>query len=106
MEPYITALRAYLMENPPVFTRCQLHSLLGMLFCCYHQQSNGDSQDAKACFGELDNILRDMPIQEQDRVVDVACKLSSLHQQEGFEAGVMVGFQLFCELNKERSSLG
>ena len=103
---YVKALFTFLSENPPVFTHCRMDSLIQMLYCCYGQQSNGDSQEIKAGFAALDSLLKGFNIREQDRVVDITCQLSRLHHKEGFEAGVAVGFYLFHEMEKEKSSLG
>ena len=92
-------LEEYLSTNTPK-TRCNVDSLLSMLFCCYRQQKNIETSVIRDYFGQLDTILGSLSLQQADQVVDVACKLCCEFQKEAFQNGLLVGMKLFIELQQ------
>ncbi len=98
MQSYIEILSNYLAENP-LITECQMSKILDKLYCCYTQHKGRDGEKIRRAFRQLDSILAQLPIVQQDAVVDVACDLCIAHQQESFRDGILVGFHLFSELS-------
>lgn len=98
MKEYIKVLNNYLSENPPEICKCQIETILDMFCCCYLQQWQGDTLDVRAHFEALDDILKELTMQQQDAVVDITCELCSLYRREAFHDGVLTGFRLFREL--------
>jgi len=98
MKEKIKAINRYLSEKPPEVTKCQMEKMLDVLYCCYAQRKGDDSAQVRHSFGEIDRILGQLPLRDQDAVVDIACALCAEHEREGFCDGIIVGFRLFSEL--------
>ena len=99
MKRYIDAFSNYLSENPMEPVGCQMNKLLDRLYCCYTQQKGMNKGHIQQSFCQLDSILSQLPIQQQDAVVDTTCNLCTAYQKEGFQDGILVGFRLFTELS-------
>lgn len=100
MDAYIDVLKAYLNEQQPKYGRCDAGSLIGMLFCCYQQSKRQDDPKVNACYRALDEVLSELSLGQQDKVMDA---VSDLCQESGvctFRDGVVVGFHLYEELHK------
>ena len=104
MEQYAKILNDYLSQNPLGSKNCRMRTLLDRLCCCYYQQKGEDTAQIRRCFGKLDKTLKKLPIKEQDAVMDICCSLSSAHQRQGFQDGVLVGFHLFRELSERKEN--
>ena len=100
MKEYIKAVKQYLSDNPPELTKCQMEKMLDMLYCCYAQRKGDDSTQVRHSFAEIDRVLEQLPLQDQDAVVDIACCLCAEHERDGFRDGIIAGFRLFQELEQ------
>ena len=52
MNEYVAILKRHVAENPPNYGS-DAHSILEMLFTCYHECNNTDTDAVKAAFEEL-----------------------------------------------------
>ena len=102
MENYITALHNYITENQATDACPNMVSLLDILFCCYNQNNRLNTAAITQQFQQLDDIVRILPIQQQDKVIDLACDICVEHQRKAFREGVLVGFRLYEELQKRK----
>ena len=87
MERYIDALNNYIAGNAHKKQCPNANGILDMLFCCYRQQNGSDTVKIRACFAELDDILKVLSISQADRVADLACSLCDEHQKESWRYG-------------------
>ena len=97
MDEYIKILKLHMAENPPNYGS-DAHSILEMLFTCYHECNNTDTDAVKAAFEDLYQRMHGMPLLEMDRIVDAVCFLCREHEKAGFVEGVRVGICLDQEL--------
>ena len=99
MNQYIEALNTYLEEHRPRLGCLNVDSLLDMLYCCYHQQNNTDTQEVKQLFRELNTALETLPDDMEYRIFTLTCQLCGLHKQAAFREGLLVGFRLYNEMD-------
>ena len=102
MERYITAFNNYINENKTKITCPNVESLLDMLFCCYSQRNCLNTATVRQHFGQLDDILDILPLQQADQVIDLTCDLCVEYQKDAFREGTLVGFRLYQELQERR----
>ena len=100
MNQYIEVFNRYLSEHPMQLGHCDMESLLGMLYCCYHQRQRGDGNTVSSYLERLDNVLDMLALEEQDHVINLTCELCAVYQREAFEEGLVAGFRLFKELTE------
>lgn len=92
------ALKQYLAENQPDYGDGDAHTILEMLFNCYHEFNGLDTQAIKDGFEEIYNQLSGRTVAEIDKIIYPVCTLCSEHQKTGFIEGVKVGLRLRDEL--------
>lgn len=93
MNPYLEKLKAALAGwgDPPV---------LEVLYGCYRELYPSDSEEIRANFTALNDVLDKLTLKECDQVWDLTCMLCADHEREGFLAGLYVGVELAMELMK------
>ena len=99
MNQYLEALNAYLAENPDAYGHPELGSMLDVLYYRFCIQEDLCSQKIRECFSEVEDILRPLSLQDNDRLSDLICALCESYEHEAFREGLVTGFRLFAELN-------
>lgn len=93
MNEYIEALKYYVSQNPPDYTR-DANSILELLYCYYRERKAEDPEAIKDAFDNLYHQMHGMSLREMDRIVDAVCTLCREHEKAGFVEGVKVGIML------------
>ena len=104
MNEYIEALKFYVSQNPPAYTR-DANSILELHYY-YRERKAEDPEAIKEDFDDLYRQMHGMPLREMDRIVDDVCTLCrehEKHEKAGFVKGVKVGIQLEQKLTKVRA---
>ena len=97
MNPYIQKLAAY----EPNCDDKDIHTILDALFYVYQDLNPTDSEEIKACFSRLNDILGKLPLRECDKVWNLTCQLCTEHARSAFQTGVQVGAKLITELGND-----
>ncbi len=92
MNEYIEALKFYVSQNPPAYTR-DANSILELHYY-YRERKAEDPEAIKEDFDDLYRQMHGMSLREMDRIVDDVCTLCREHEKAGFVEGVKVGIQL------------
>ena len=101
MNEYIEALKFYVSQNPPAYTR-DANSILELHY--YYRERKAEAVEAiKEDFEDLYRQMHGMKPREVDRIVDDVCTLCREHEKAGFVEGVKVGIQLEQKLTKVRA---
>ena len=100
MNRYIEKLKTFLAEQPLRCEDTDANSILEMLYCYYSEENPIDSAVIRCRFKKLDNILGHLPLQDNDAVFSLTCKLCAAYEQQAFLEGVQVGMRLFRELGE------
>ena len=98
MTPYIQQFKIYIEQHPPQFGHEDIHTIAELLYNCYTEMNPIDTTEIRGIFREIDQIIRNLSVQENDRVFAVVCQLCTHHERLAFLAGLRVGAQLLLEL--------
>lgn len=90
MNEYIEALKFYVSQNPPVYTR-DVNAILELLYYYYRERKAEDPEAIIEDFDDLYRQMHGMPLREMDRIVDDVCTLCREHEKAGFLEGLKVG---------------
>ena len=90
MNEYIEALKFYVLQNPPVYTR-DANSILELLYYYYRERKAEYPEAIKEDFDDLYRQMHGMPLREMDRIVDDVCTPCREHEKAGFLEGLKVG---------------
>lgn len=93
MNEYVEALKYYVSQNPPEYTR-DANSALELLYCNYRERKAEDPEAIKQTFDDLYRQMHGMPLREMDRIVDDVCTLCHKHKKAGFVEGGRWGYSL------------
>ena len=97
-DTYFHALHAHVFSDPPDYGDEDAHSILEMLYACYHEYNGMDNESVKTAFDELYRCMQGMSLREMDKVVDAVCSLCREHERAGFKDGIKVGIRLDREM--------
>ena len=92
MNEYIEALKFYVSQNPPAYTR-DANSILELHYY-YRERKAEDPEAIKEDFDDLYRQMHGMPLREMDRIVDDVCTLCHKHKKAGFVEGGRWGYSL------------
>lgn len=99
MNPYIEKLNHFLASQPPVIKDNSANTILELL-CYYYCSANSvDSAIIHCQFRTLYDTLPKLSIEEFDAVFAITADLCLSYEKQAFMDGVLVGMQLFKELN-------
>lgn len=94
MEQYIEVLNKYMEEQ----TVGEGESLLELLYYCFCIQNDLETREIRQNIQKMDDILKDLSLEDNDTLFDMVCDLCEKYQHEAFQTGLLVGFHLYKEL--------
>ena len=101
MREYVRILEEYAKQRVTSDTCTHAATILGRLYCCYHETNPVDTDAVRARFSALDSILKNLDMEQADQVVYEVCELCNIIQKDAFQNGVLVGVRLYRELFEE-----
>lgn len=72
-------------------------SVSELLYEYYTEENPIDTEEIRESFREIDQVIRKLSVQENDRVFTLTCRLCSQHERLAFLEGLRVGMQLLLE---------
>ena len=73
-------------------------TVLDQLFRAYQESHESDPPDIRDGFKELDALLRQLPLDDNNAVFNLCCRLCTAYEQKAFLDGIHYGAQLMMEL--------
>ncbi len=98
MDNYIRRLRQYVAANPTLFDDDCDHPALDSLYWHYGESHCMSNNKTKAASRTLNDHLRALSFQENDRVFTLVGALCAEHERIAFLAGIQLGAQLMLEI--------
>ena len=98
MRSIINLLKHY-METCPFDTGdpdCK--TVLDQLFRAYKESHESDPPEIRDGFKELDALLGNLPLDDNNAVFNLCCRLCTAYEQKAFLDGIHYGAQLMMEL--------
>ena len=98
MKEYVKVLEEYAQQHVTSDSCTHAATVLGRLYCCYHETNYVDTESVRARFAAMDSILDRLDMEQADQVIYEACGLCNIIQKNAFQEGVLVGVKLYREL--------
>ena len=97
-------LKAYIEEHPfdPGDSDCE--TVLDQLYQVYQESHESDPPDIRDGFRELDDLLRHLPLEDNNSVFNLCCSLCTAYEHKAFLDGLQYGAHLTFELFREEAS--
>ena len=73
-------------------------TVLDQLFCIYQNTRESDPPDIREGFHELDKLLRTLPLDDNNAVWNLCCRICTAYEHKAFIDGFHYGAQLMKEL--------
>ena len=99
MNPYIEKLKTFLETKPPVLKFDDANTILDLLGYYYCVSNSVDNAIIHCQFRSLYDTLPKLTLEEFDAVFAITADLCLSYEKQAFMDGVLVGMQLFKELN-------
>ncbi len=91
-------LNAYIDTHPfdPGTDECE--TVLDQLFQAYQESHESDPPDIKDGFKQLDVMLGNLPLDDNNAVFNLVCRLCTAYERKAFMDGIQYGAHLMQEL--------
>lgn len=98
MDKIAKRLKEYLNTHPfdPGDSDCE--TVLDQLYQAYTESHESDPTEIRVGFKELDDLLGDLPLNDNNAVWNLCCKLCSAYEHKAFLDGLQYGAHLMGEL--------
>ena len=73
-------------------------TVLDQLFRAYQESHESDPPEIRDGFKELDALLGNLPLDDNNAVFNLCCRLCTAYEQKAFLDGIHYGAQLMMEL--------
>jgi hypothetical protein len=91
-------LKAYIEAHPfdPGDSDCE--TVLDQLYQAYQESHESDPPEIREGFKELDELLCALPLDDNNTVFNLCCRLCTAYEHKAFLDGVQYGAHLMMEL--------
>ena len=100
MRSIINLLKHYMETFPFDTGDPDCKTVLDQLYRAYQESHESDPPDIRNGFKELDALLGQLPLDDNNAVFNLCCRLCTAYEQKAFIDGLQYGAQLMMELNK------
>ena len=99
MDNIAQRLKAYIETHPfdPGDSDCK--TVLDQLYQAYQESHEIDPADIREGFKALDKLLGSLPLEDNNAVFNLCCRLCTAYERKAFIDGVQYGAHLLQELN-------
>ena len=99
MENIAKRLNAYITAHPFDSGDSNCETVLDQLYQAYAESHESDPPEIHDGFKELDDLLGDLPLNDNNAVWNLCCQLCTAYEHKAFLDGLRCGAHLICELN-------
>ena len=98
MDSIAQRLKDYIDSHPfdPGDSDCE--TVLDQLYQAYQESHESDSPEIREGFKELDELLCALPLDDNNTVFNLCCRLCTAYEHKAFLDGVQYGAHLMMEL--------
>ena len=101
MKPYFEALRDYLQIHPYDIGDPDCENILDLLYRAYAETHESDPPEIQSGFAELEEFLKTLPLDDNNAVFNLTCRLCTSYEHKAFLDGLQFGAQLMLELTEK-----
>ena len=91
-------LKAYMESNPLDTGDPDCATVLDQLYRAYAESHENDPPDIQTGFAELETFLETLPLDDNNSVFNLCCRICVAYEHKAFVDGLKYGFQLMKEL--------
>ena len=97
-------LNAYIQKHTFDSGDSDCKSVLDQLYQAYAESHESDPAEIGDGFKELEEFLHTLPLDDNNAVFNLCCRLCSAYERKAFRDGILYGVHLISELKNERTS--
>ena len=94
-------LKAYIEAHPFDPGDSDYETVLDQLYQAYTETHESDPQDIQDGFRELDDLLGHLPLEDNNTVFNLCCRLCTAYERKAFIDGLQYGAHLMSELQSK-----
>ena len=91
-------LKAYIETHPIDLGDSDCETVLDQLYQAYAESHESDPPEISEGFKELEEFLCNLPLEDNNAVFNLCCRLCSAYEHKAFVDGVQYGARLINEL--------
>lgn len=91
-------LNAYIQSHPFDSGDSDCETVLEQLYQAYAESHESDPAEICNGFKELEDFLCVLPLEDNNAVFNLCCRLCSAYERKAFRDGLQYGAHLMCEL--------
>ena len=96
--PIVEALKAYTRNHPFDPGSCDGQTVLDQLYQAYCESHESDPPEISEGFKELESFLESLPLDDNNAVFSLCCRLCTAYERKAFHDGLLYGANLMQEL--------
>ena len=100
MKTTAEALRDYLRSHPIDMGGDDCETVLEQLYLAYTNSHESDPPEIWSGFADLETLLELLPLDDNNAVFNLCCRLCSAYEYKAFIDGLHYGVQLMMELEQ------
>ena len=101
MDKLAERLKVYIDTHPIDLGDGDCETVLDQLYQAYAESHESDPPEIKDSFKELDELLGALPLDDNNSVFTLCCRLCTAYEHKAFIAGLQYGAYLIKELATE-----
>ncbi|MBQ8796809.1 MAG: hypothetical protein IJZ56_01275 [Oscillospiraceae bacterium] len=99
MNKIIKQLKTYIEAHPFDSGDSDCETVLDQLYQAYAESHESDSPEIGEGFKELEEFLCEIPLEDNNTVFNLCCRLCSAYEHKAFIDGLQYGAHLMLEIN-------
>ena len=100
MDKIAKRLKDYIDAHPFNSGDSDCETVLDQLYQAYAESNESDPPEIRAGFAELETFLESLPLNDNNTVFNLCCRIYTEYERRAFKEGLLYGAQLFLELIK------
>ena len=94
-------LNAYIQKHPFDSGDSDCETVLDQLYQAYAESHESDPAEIGDGFKELEEFLQTLPLEDNNAVFNLCCRLCSAYERKAFRDGILYGAHLISETKSE-----
>ena len=101
MLPIAEALKTYTHNHPFDAGNGDAETVLDQLYQAYCESHESDPPEISEGFKELESFLESLPLDDNNAVFTLCCRLCTAYEEKAFRHGLLYGAHLMSELQSK-----
>ena len=98
MQSFAEALKSYTHDHPFDAGNGNAETVLDQLYQAYAESHESDPPEISEGFKELECFLESLPLNDNNAVFNLCCRLCTAYEEKAFRHGLLYGAHLMLEI--------